>query len=898
MKLPELGKLLMFLVFAGITLFVIFLIFRKTTEGFYPVDDSRIQYGEAGKQRYNSLSDTQDPFNVFGIIPLDGTGQTIVDGVLQTATYDSSGLNVPRGSGMDIRFDNPKDYTPLPVDKELLRRIKLCEAVKDWTCESFNDPEFDKYCGICIDKGETSRGEHIKFGGLYIDPQLRAETVADAKAAGKSPEIVPSVGKCSADKFILYRPDCDYRKDRWQCSQANSFKDAHALEKCVQCFQPPTGKPTFVYVGKRGNKASNYAQQQKPYKFDVRLRMVTSLGNPRIILIRTDTGAKVLGNKLQDLEFEFIIKDAYENEPYLLSVEYESFKPHVFDSGEKDAISSILLDDNSALNEVQKNNNATQAICTIDPNRVFTLANDDTLVYGCGKEKCCDRILPDFRRKFGIVGQFESVKNKTRTQAFDSSILSINGLAINPDNGPPRLGTISGSPGFSKLISTKYTSNLPKNRFWVWDSDEYKTKAVFSLLMPVSFLEVAFPEDSNLCPTGPLVSTVEADARLRLGACDKLINGQEQGPGTYTDACIKSLFIEAGCKKEGHGFPNSKGKIDELSFTLDSQKNKVPNSAEDIINTVQAQNEIAETPVGQGIDLKKLQDANMYCFGKYEFNPCKGPMETTGPQTVECLDFLFRNAGKTTKGVGPTYQQTSNRSSGTGRVPGKPIEYCQGKGALSPMNENGQANMNAIIKANSLGSVERIRNYYDSVHTSANYSLLKDEQYRAMSECYGVTINKDTSCAQGSALEEPTKIPDGTTFRIVPSLSPGSKIINLMGALIGQSNVPESYLNNALFVSKELEEGTIQIMSKFGPPNNAMITIDGFKLRLLSDDKSFNFKQNSSWTVIDSVAGNPGEVSFESASKKGFYIYFNMLDRTLSLTNTLTDKRGFSFAIM
>ena len=410
--------------------------------------------------------------------------------------------------------------------------------------------------------------------------------------------------------------------------------------------------------------------------------------------------------------------------------------------------------------------------------------------------------------------------------------------------------------------------------------------------MPVSFLEATFPEDSNLCPIGPLVATQEADARLRMGACNKLINGLEQGPGSYTDECIKSLFIESGCKKEGHGFPNSQDKIDALSFSLDSNNNRVQNSAEDIVNNVQSQNQLADTEYSPGVDLKKLQDANMYCYGKFEFNPCKGPMESTGPHSPQCLDFLFRNAGKNVSGVGPTYHQSSNRTSGTDRTPQKPIQYCQRKGKMAPIKDNGSINTSAVMKANSMGSIENIRNYYDTIHKNANYSLLKNDQYRAMSDCYGISVNVDKS------LEDSTKISDGKTFKMIPSISPGSKIINLMGALIGQANVSERDMNNTLFVSKELEDGTIQIISKSGPPKNGMITIEGFKLKILIDDGSFNFKQNSAWKVIDSIAGNPGEVSFESAAKPGFYIYFNMVDRTLGLYNNLRAASSMSFAII
>ena len=214
------------------------------------------------------------------------------------------------------------------------------------------------------------------------------------------------------------------------------------------------------------------------------------------------------------------------------------------------------------------------------------------------------------------------------------------------------------------------------------------------------------------------------------------------------------------------------------------------------------------------------------------------------------------------------------------------------------MNEMRQPNLAAVEKANSLGSVQNIRNYYDELHKTANYSLIKEKQYGAMGDCYGIRVQKDKSC-NSVALEDPTQIPDGSEFELVPSISPGSRVINLMGALIGQANLPPSAALTAKFVSKEIEANIIQIISKSGPPTNGVITIDGFKLKIRSDDGSFNFKQDSTWKIVESVAGNPGEVSIQSVSKPGFFIYFNVIDRTVGLNNDIARAgKAMSFRII
>lgn len=896
MKLPGLANLLMVLVITGIILFLIFLLFNSfnKTEGFYPVDGARIQYELIGKQRYNQFADMQDPFNIFGTIPLDGSGQPILDGALKTPSYESSGQRIKKGSAMEIRDDDPTIYTPLPIDKELMRRIKLCEAVSDWKCEAFQDDDFNKYCGICIKDCETSGGIKRNFSGLYIDPYMRKNIVDDAKIEQKEPEIIPTVGKVkSAKDFILYRPDCDYRKDRYQCANAKSISDPNVIEKCVACFTPPTGKPTFVYTGKRGDKASLYKQQQKPYYFDAVFRLVTSQNASRIELKRRSTGKPVEMIVKSPQEFEFILTKTYESEQFTLSVEYQSFTPYQFTSDERNAINTIVGQNTFATStNIQKTDDASQTVCTEDSDRVYKMATDDKLFYGCGDSRCCKRIPPSISRKFGIIGQFESSANSRRTFPFDQAVTSINGLEIKADDGPPRYGTLKNSPIFSKILQAGSVPRMPSNRFWIWDSDEKLVKCDFMFIVPVSFLEVTFPElDGSLCPTGAMVSLEDSYDRLRAGPCMKLINGLEQVPGTYTDECVKSLFMDGGCLEKGRAFPRSRSLTEAI--TLDSAGR--PMATEDIVDTVSRIKANADKPYTLDTDIKLYEKANLDCYGTFEFNPCKGPLEKSGPQSPVCLDFLFKNAGKITKGIGPTYNQSSNRTSGSGVNEKKPILYCQRNGTAAPIGSNGKINIDAVNKANSYGSIENIRNYYDNIHRTANYSLMADEQYKAMRECYGVTMNKGQSC--GTPLDDPSKIADGSKFTIIPSVSPGSKVMNLMSAVIGQANVSPSSLSQTQFSAKEDEEGNIQIVTLSGPPANGKMLIDGFKLKFAVDDGTDIFKLNSTWKVVDSIAGNPGEVSFQSKSKPNFYLQFNMLDRTLVINNSQENKGSMSFSI-
>lgn len=1000
----------------------------KPTESFYPLGPERMNLEDIGAQRYNKFADTQDPLNPEGVVPFGQDGQKLIDGVLMTPTYEADVNKQKRGPTMNLRFDNPKMEMPLPDNPELRRRIRLCESVKTWDCNSFNNPEFEKYCGICIEgTGYDSKGKNFKFGGLYLDPQMKFELEQDARLAKKKPEYVPSVGKCPAKKFILTRPSCDYRKDRWECRNAQTISDAYAIDKCVQCQNPPTGKNTFVYVGTRNAKDTNYSLNKKPYYFTARLRLGLAYPNAKVRLVRSTLNQTLFPKFLNQQQCEFIIEKTTENEPMNLTVEYESYQPYRFTQNDNDAVTDMMT-------AKTPREDAMRAVCERNENRIFTNNRDnETIAYGCSNEVCCERLPAILNRRYAIVGQFESTNNPLRQTAFDMSILRINSLAVEPEKGPTRYGSVRGSPYFKDKVNGGLMSNIAGSRFWIWDKDFInRSKCEFAFVMPVSFLEATFPQDAGLCPTGPVIATQAAAERLETGACDKRINGQPQGPGTYTKECLQQIFVEAGCDKLGKGYPVTQGQINGMLY-----KNKQPVERDAITGDIEKAKTRADRPYIQGMDIKKMEEDNLYCYGKFEFNPCETAAKTTGPQSVECLDFLFRNAGKTTTGVGPTYHQSANRTSGTDRIPSKPVLYCQRIGKLSPMQPNGTPNLAAINKANSLGSVSNIRDFYDRIHRIANYSTIRDEQRKAMNDCYGVGVprekgkscggvesgevryvrithsqpqylqisqvavldskgkniaqdrpasttpsypatrpysltdgilsmknypdcwisqqpgggeiiidlgndsyvssvvvyNRKDCCRERSigtvvellgktkkslakkmlvggdaevvkfgAVSEETPqdsiLEDEAIISLIPASSPGAMVMNLLGQLIVQANIPNNQLVNTKFKVFEQDTDEIQLITQGGTPVGGKVVVQGFRVLVLQDDNTEDFKRRSSWKVSDSLAKNPGEISFESISNPGFYLYINTVARSLGINNDIsqTSQQTMSFA--
>jgi hypothetical protein len=847
---------------------------------------------------------------------------------------------------------------------------------------------------------------------------MKEEINQDAKLSKKKPVYEPSVGKCPSDKFILTRTVCDYRKDRWECKNAQTLTDPYAVDKCVQCQNPPTGKNTFVYVGSRNNKDSNFSLNKKPYYFTALLRIGLVYEKAKITLTRTKTNQVIYPVFVNPQQVEFVIDKTTENEPMLLTVEYESYRPYDFSDTDKADVNDLVL------NKTPRED-AMKSVCETNENRVFTNnRNNDTVVYGCGTGICCERLPANMNRRYAIVGQFESVVNARRQMAFDVSIQTINGLAVEPSKGPPRFGSVKGSAQFKDRVNPGLMSKIAQNRFWVWDKNTATTsKCEFRFMMPVSFLESTFSVDANICPTGPVIATDEAAQRLETGACDRRINGERQGPGTYTKACLQQMFLEAGCEESGKGYPVTQGQMNTMM-----KKGNNPLSRDDITSNIEKVKSQADKPYRQGMDIKKLESDNMFCYGRFDFNPCNTPAKETGPHTPECLDFLFRNAGKKTEGVGPTYKQTANRTSGTNRTSATPVQFCQRTGTLAPIKPDGSYNETAVNKANTLGSVHNVQEFYDRVHRLANFSTVRDEQRRSVAECYGVAVprekvkscggkvsgevryvkithgmrnylqisqvvildangkniamnkpvitspsypatrpssltdgildlkpypdcwisadgngqilidlktdasvnavviyNRKDCCrdrSMGTIIEllsktqkvlatkqmvggdiekvsfgpvsednpEQSILDDNAVISLIPASSPASKLMNLLGSVVVQADVRPNQLASTKFKVNEVNTDEVQLIAAGGTPVDGKVAVQGFSVVVQPDDGTEDFKRRSSWKVTDSVARNPGEISFESISNPGFYLFVNMLDRKLAINNNMSPK--------
>jgi len=389
-----------------------------------------------------------------------------------------------------------------------------------------------------------------------------------------------------------------------------------------------------------------------------------------------------------------------------------------------------------------------------------------------GKSKCVEE---EERLNRGFVGVWESVGLGPRTVPFTLSITEMNGFEVDKVTGPPLYGTVKGSEYYKGLAPISKMPGIPPFMFWVWSNKITDFKCETTCKFPAILRDPTIQEDMRLCPVGPLTSTQEGATRLQAGVCDKLINGLPQGPGTYTDDCIRSMFIQGGCTKTGKGYPRSADQISALSKDPDTGADR---DADAIIESIADLRTIASTgATRQGLDVEQQTyiDANMQCMGTTITNVCDTPFKDTGPHTPACLDYLFRNAGADNPSVGATYPGQQSRSSGTNRVRTAPIMYCQRTGSKAPVDHNGQQNVAAIREANSKGSVAKVREFYRQIHYNANFNMDRNEQKDALAQCYGAKV-LDTPKECPAPPVKPASVCAASTLPLAPIIKQNSKI--------------------------------------------------------------------------------------------------------------------------
>ena len=127
-------------------------------------------------------------------------------------------------------FGSSKKYPLNPKKTGLFATIAKCEAVKTNSAGAFDDPEFAKDCGLCMDIG-TNSDNQATSGGLV----LLKEDKDYAKSQTKNnsiPNYKATVGSCPANRLVSTKAEAIRLKRKLDCEKAGSYD----LAECSQCY--------------------------------------------------------------------------------------------------------------------------------------------------------------------------------------------------------------------------------------------------------------------------------------------------------------------------------------------------------------------------------------------------------------------------------------------------------------------------------------------------------------------------------------------------------------------------------------------------------------------------------------------------------------------------------------
>jgi hypothetical protein len=195
------------LLFLIIILFTIFVSVENTvkSEGFSDLEKNHSDYVTSKHKRFGNIGISLLAAKHDGA--LGGSADNILKTYGENASYP---LNEARNG--------------------LWEKIAKCEAVKKADCSAFDDPEFLKDCGVCLDIGENSDKEKTT-GGLLLLPDDK-KIIRSQTRANFLPDYKPTVGMCPAKKMVSTKAECLKLQKQLLCEKNASYD----IPGCSSCF--------------------------------------------------------------------------------------------------------------------------------------------------------------------------------------------------------------------------------------------------------------------------------------------------------------------------------------------------------------------------------------------------------------------------------------------------------------------------------------------------------------------------------------------------------------------------------------------------------------------------------------------------------------------------------------
>jgi hypothetical protein len=208
---------------------VVYILYRHYDIEFFEnpaIDAIDIEY-------HNHLNDTVK----YSSIPLNGLEAATKSVIVEHQPYMENSVSIDT-----IAYPGGIENDPNRLNQIAYTRAKtICERVKSPDPSAFNNPEFNKFCGISFDtNGQTSIGNPHTGGGLYIDPEHKTSVPANGI-------YVPSLqGK--SNTFAINKETAEFMQKDIACKKSRAIDPATSCSMCFSddSFHALETKPTLT----------------------------------------------------------------------------------------------------------------------------------------------------------------------------------------------------------------------------------------------------------------------------------------------------------------------------------------------------------------------------------------------------------------------------------------------------------------------------------------------------------------------------------------------------------------------------------------------------------------------------------------------------------------------------
>lgn len=871
--------------------------------------------------RYNSLGATQTVNTLNRVIPTtDPTGANTnaqIQAAMETPTPSPGGGGITGSTVSVVRTS-----AAVPGRNAIASQASFCEKQSGiGTCAMLDDASFANVCGVCIKNGtksiDTTPGQWV--GGLYISDDDRA------LATTMKVDPQPTAGGCPPGYFFLDRASCEKGVNRMQCTDAGvagGWSGPSGPIVDSKCAQGTPGGP-FVYDTKHRSFLANL-------KFIV----PGGTGLTKVALYRVGSDGsrgKQIGAMEVNEAKEGVVttwEPVVEGDSLQLEVVQE-FATHTKGSPEVYAVSrgGYNLTQNTAADMCRSLGARLATTAEVENAHVAGAdwcfaahVSDGTPRFpiqvprdGCGG-KAVNVWSPEDKRAgancYGIKPSINDDYSATNTNVFP--------FTDQPSKRESRFGRIQrgvrgflaqwentydlanayktaipfektvtsdtkrlGSFSSSGLIASPRAVNFPKflsNQYWIWSGTSQT--AIFRCTVPATFLPPVYTEDVAAVAGKPLLSLRSSIAAGKVSPCTK---------PPYSAECLSSLFTAAG----GDG---AKGTLSPTIGGAAAIQELQKGSEDAITNYVSGLYSIATTgllPSGTLATRAEVNNAAMKLFGFEIASPCEeivaGPDGSVGllpkeaPISPECMDFLYRNAGKEgfegsiQSKIPATYVSIGDRYSGIRKgeygvtkrqLTATPFQTCTPQGTIAPM-KRGRIDSAAVQKITSStdGSIEGIQGFFNRIFQMANTDGSQD----TFAACFGIT---------------PARVPNMLMFQ---SINFRRKYITAMG-LNNQVRLEDGMA--VVSLRPGIVRGTVSL-GPYGQPNQ-VFRHAGYSLSTNTIDGTDLQKQDSSFYMVKGLA-DPDGVSFKSYNypdrylrHSGFAFYIHPKEENQTYLNDAT----------